>query len=111
MENRSYEAMAIISPDLEDEKIDETIEKFKGIIEKKKGKMIGVDKWGRRKLMYKIQGFLEGSYIIFYFTGKSDTVQELGRVFRISDEVIRHIIIRNERIKQESIEKGEEKSG
>lgn len=93
---RSYEALYIIRPDLEDEQIEAVVNKFTGLIEKNGGEIIQVDKWGKRKLAYEIRKYREGYYVLMQFRGTSATAQELERVFKITDEVIRYLIARLE---------------
>jgi small subunit ribosomal protein S6 len=86
--------MFILRPDLEEEKITETMEKFRALVENHGGEVIRLEKWGKRRLAYLIQNLREGFYIILKFKGGTEVVQELDRVFKITDEVIRHIIVR-----------------
>lgn len=90
----NYETMFILRPDLEEEKITETMEKFRALVENHGGEVIRLEKWGKRRLAYLIQNLREGFYIILKFKGGTEVVQELDRVFKITDEVIRHIIVR-----------------
>lgn len=90
----SYETMFILRPDLEEEKVAEVMEKFRSLVEANKGEVTKLEKWGKRRLAYQIQHFREGLYIILRFKGGAEIVRELDRVLKISDEVIRHIIVR-----------------
>lgn len=93
---RAYELMVIFSPVLDEEKTEAAIEKVKGIIEKNNGAVDKVDKWGMRKLAYEIKDFKEGFYSLIYFKGEAGLTEELDRLLKISDEVIKHLIIRIE---------------
>ena len=84
----NYEVMFIIDPTLEEEKREATIEKVKTIIAAD-GEVDKVDAWGMRKLAYPIEKKFEGYYVVMEF--KAST--ELNRRMRISDDVMRHIII------------------
>ncbi|MGB9904043.1 MAG: 30S ribosomal protein S6 [Desulfotomaculales bacterium] len=90
----SYEVMFILRPDLEEEKVAEVMEKFRSLVETHQGEVTKLDKWGKRRLAYQIQNFREGVYLILKFKGGAEIVRELDRVLKISDEVIRHIIVR-----------------
>ncbi len=90
----NYEAMFILQPDLEEEKVAEVMEKFRSLVENHGGEVTRLEKWGKRRLAYQIQHLREGLYIILRFKGSKEVVQELDRVFKITDEVIRHIIVR-----------------
>lgn len=87
-----YEVMFIINPTLEDEKKDATIETVKEIIAAD-GVVSEVDVWGMRKLAYEIEKLTEGYYVVINFEGNPTLPKELDRRLRISDSVIRHIII------------------
>lgn len=87
-----YEVMFIIDSILEDEKKESTIETVKGIIEAD-GEVGKIDVWGMRKLAYPIQKKNDGYYVVIEFTAKPELPKELDRRLRISDNVIRHIII------------------
>lgn len=87
-----YEVMFIINPALEDEKKDATIETVKGIIAAD-GSVTNVDVWGMRKLAYPIDKKNEGYYVVAEFEANPTLPKELDRRLRISDNVMRHIII------------------
>ncbi|MHB0977580.1 MAG: 30S ribosomal protein S6 [Candidatus Aquicultorales bacterium] len=91
---RDYEAMLIINPALEEEATEGVIAKFSEVIEKNAGNVEKVDRWGRRKLAYPIDHQTDGYYAIITFKGTNPTVDELGRVLKIADEIIRHTIVR-----------------
>jgi len=92
---RAYEVMYIIKPELE-EQTEAVIEKFKSLIENNGGEITKLDKWGKRKLAYEIEHSRDGFYVLVKFNGEAATVAELDRVFRITDEVLKHIILREE---------------
>lgn len=93
---RHYEAMYIVDPELADEQLEPVMEKYKKIVTDGGGVVGETGKWeqGRRKLAYDISGRREGIYILMNFESGIDVPPELDRVFRISDEVIRHVIVR-----------------
>ena len=88
----NYELMFIIDPTLEDEKKEATIETVKGIIEAD-GTVGEVDVWGLRKLAYPIQKKNEGYYVVVTFQASPELPKELDRRLRISEVVMRHLII------------------
>jgi small subunit ribosomal protein S6 len=90
----NYESLFILRPDLEEEKLAEVIEKYRSLVENHGGEVTKLEKWGKRRLAYEIQRLKEGIYILLRFKGNADVIRELERVFKISDEVIRHIIVR-----------------
>lgn len=91
---RTYETMFIVSPALEADAVDKIVAKFEELIKKMKGKVINTDRWGLRKLAYPILNLNEGHYVVMGFEGEPKTAAELNRVFKITDEVIRFMIIK-----------------
>lgn len=87
-----YEVMFIIESTLEDEKREATVEMVKEIIAAE-GEVGKVDVWGMRRLAYPIQKKNEGYYVVIEFSAPPDFPTELDRRLKISDNVIRHIII------------------
>jgi small subunit ribosomal protein S6 len=90
---RKYETIFILNPSFDEEAVKAGIEKFKGVIENGGGTVDNVDFWGKRKLAYEIKKVGEGFYTLFSFTAGPELPKELDRVFRITDGVIRHIIV------------------
>ena len=88
----NYELMFIIDPTLEDEKKEATVETVKGIIEAD-GTVGEVDVWGLRKLAYPIQKKNDGYYVVVTFQASPELPKELDRRLRISEVVMRHLII------------------
>ena len=87
-----YELMFIIDPVLEDDKKDAVIETVKGIIAAD-GEVAETDVWGLRKLAYPIQKKTEGYYVVMQLAAAPELPKELDRRLRISDNVMRHIIV------------------
>ena len=90
---KKYETIFIQNPILDEEAVKANIEKFKGIIENGGGTVDNVDVWGKRKLAYEIKKVSEGYYTLIHFTSGPELPKELDRVFRITDGIIRHIIV------------------
>ncbi|MBC8587365.1 30S ribosomal protein S6 [Paratissierella segnis] len=92
---RKYEAMLIFFPSLEEEKRNQLLDRFKGIIEAD-GSISNVDEWGIRKLAYLIEDIKEGYYVLINFEGTPEVIKEIDRVARISDGIMRHMIIKQD---------------
>lgn len=88
-----YETLFILKSTLDEETLKASVEKFKGVIENGGGTIENVDAWGKRKLAYEIDKQNEGIYTLINFTADAQLPKELDRVFRITDGVIRHIIV------------------
>ena len=88
----NYELMFIIDPTLEDEKKEATVETVQSIIAAD-GEVEKVDVWGMRKLAYPINKKEEGYYVVVTFQASPELPKELDRRLRISEVVMRHLII------------------
>jgi small subunit ribosomal protein S6 len=95
---RHYEAMFIVDAELTDEQLTPVIEKYQKVVTDNGGVAGETGRWeqGRRKLMYEVAGKREGLYILMNFEGNPELPLELDRIFRISDDVIRHLIVRQD---------------
>lgn len=93
---RNYEAMLLFSPTLDEEAHDAAVTKFTDLIKKNKGKIDKVDTWGKKKLAYDIAGNGDGSYVVIDFQGENKTINELDRILRITDDIMRYIIVKME---------------
>lgn len=88
----NYEVMFILDPALEDDKKEAVVETVKEIIATE-GEVSNVDVWGMRKLAYPIQKKNEGYYVVVTFQASPELPKELDRRLRISEVVMRHLII------------------
>ncbi|MBU5592393.1 30S ribosomal protein S6 [Clostridium sp. MSJ-4] len=93
---RKYETIFILHPSMEEEAVKANIEKFKGVIENGGGVIDNVDVWGKRKLAYEINKVNEGFYTLINFSASPELPKELDRIFRITDGIVRHIIVKEE---------------
>ena len=91
----SYVTIFIIDASLEEDSIKALTEKFTALISKN-GTLESVDEWGKRRLAYEIEDKTEGYYVLANFKADGDFPKELDRQFRITDGILRTIIIRKE---------------
>ena len=93
-----YESMFIVKSDLSEEEREAFLEKIKEIITTKGGELTSLESWGKRKLAYVINKVhKEGEYFLMYFMGNEDVLSELEHIFKISDNIIRSLVIRLEK--------------
>jgi small subunit ribosomal protein S6 len=92
---RKYEAMVIFYPNFEEEKRVALLERFKGIIEAG-GSITTQDEWGMRKLAYLIDDLAEGYYVLINFESNPEVVKEFDRIAKISEGIMRHMIVKEE---------------
>lgn len=91
-----YETVFILRPDLDEERTSGFLNRVKNIVEESGGQIVKLDRWGKRRLAYEIKHSREGYYVVAQFDAPPAAAKELDRVFRITDEVLRHIIVRRE---------------
>ena len=89
---QKYEAIFVISTKQDEESIKATVEKFSTLISEN-GTLTSVDEWGNRKLAYLINKEAEGYYVLFTFESEAAFPAELDRVSKITDGVLRSMII------------------
>ncbi len=90
-----YESVIIINPSLEEEGIKGLIQRFTDLINTD-GKLESVEEMGKKKLAYEVKKNKEGYYVLFNFEAKPELIAELERNYRITDEVIKFIVVRKE---------------
>jgi small subunit ribosomal protein S6 len=94
---RRYELMLVFRPDAPDERLSAIIDRTTRQITADGGQIVKVAPWGRRRLAYPIDRQREGSYHIIVFEAPSPAISELERSLLITEEVLRHLIVRQER--------------
>lgn len=92
---RKYEIVFIVRL-LEEEATNGVIEKFAKLIAANGGKIDKEDRWGKKRLAYEIKKETEGFYVIFYVTCEPACVNECDRVMKITDEILKHMIVRSD---------------
>ncbi len=85
----NYEIMLIFSPETETERQKEILDRVKTIVTEGKGSIEKVDEWGKKRFAYEIDDFRDGHYYVITLTTTSETLDEISRILRITDEVIR----------------------
>lgn len=86
--------MLIVIPELDEEQVESTIGRFRTIIERTGGEVGETNHWGRRKLAYEIDHRKDGFYAVMQFTAGERTLIELKRILRVSDDILRHMIVK-----------------
>jgi small subunit ribosomal protein S6 len=89
-----YEILLMLDPDLPEGRQEEIIKRARELIEKAKGTWVRHDVWGRRRLAYEINHKGEGSYHLLNLDAEPETLEELSRILRITDGVMRHLAVR-----------------
>ena len=92
-----YETVFIINPNIEDAGVKALIEKFSNLINSD-GKVESVEELGKKKLAYEIKKHKEGNYVVINFEANPELIKELERIYRITDEVIKFIVVRKDEV-------------
>ena len=92
--SRQYELVYIVTPDASEQDVADLHTQIEQIIERYKGTLDKTDNWGRRKLAYEIGKHREGTYVVETITGSGELMKEIDRRLRVSDAVIRHLVVR-----------------
>ena len=102
-----YEVMFIVRPDLEAAEQEEAISGLQDAITKNHGTVGTVVDWRKRRLSYEIDKHVEGHYYIIYFSGEGTIIPEIEHYFRVTDAVIRYMVVRAD---EQEFEKAAEKA-
>ena len=90
---RKYELVIIVKI-LEEEALDKAITKIENLINNNGGSIEKTDRWGKRRLAYEVKDMMEGFYVVIYFNGQPATVKELDRVIKITDDILKFMIVK-----------------
>jgi small subunit ribosomal protein S6 len=90
---RLYETGFLIAPNITDEEAEAIIQQMAEIVSQKNGKMIKLDKWGKRRTAYALKKFNEAAYVFFHYEGGPDIPLELARRFRQMDTILRYLTV------------------
>lgn len=93
---RDYETTFVLKPDLEDEEKQTILQRVKDAISEHEGEVTEVDAWGKKQLAYEIKDYRSGDYTILEFNAQTTVVNELERIFKIMDGVLRYLVVRND---------------
>jgi small subunit ribosomal protein S6 len=93
---RKYEVMYIIRPNVDDETKKSVVERFDNVLATNGAEIIESKEWGKRRLAYEINDFRDGYYQLVKIHSNTEAVSEFDRLAKISDDIIRHIVIKEE---------------
>ena len=93
---REYELVLILDPEMEDEQVSATVDRMKQLVAARGGELTDVNPWGKRKLSYPIKSRSEGNYIVTHFRMEPSQTAELEAALRLSEEVLRHLLVKTE---------------
>jgi small subunit ribosomal protein S6 len=90
---RTYETVFILDPDLSEDDTEKAIKRVQTVLEGQKGKIVLVDRWGKRKLAYRVKKKLKGNYVRIVYYGEPKVVAILERNLRIMEETLKFLTI------------------
>ena len=93
---RAYEAMVILNPNEAEDQIAAPTQRVSDQITARGGEVEKVDTWGRRRMLYSIKGQRDGQYVVYTFRADPQAVRELEAGWRISEDLLRHLVTRKE---------------
>ena len=93
---RNYEVMFIVKPTLEDEATNAVCESMKKVLEDAGATIKDVKNMGRRELAYEVKTFKNGTYFLITVESEAKAVKEFDRIANISEDIIRHLIVKKE---------------
>lgn len=91
-----YETIFILQPELTEEEMESTVGLFEELLKEQKADLHKTEKWGKKRLAYRVKKFWEGFYVYLEYTSSSDVVNELERRLRIHDNVIKWMSVRKD---------------
>ena len=92
--SRKYELVYIVSPDATEEQVTDLHAQVEAIAQRLGGQVEKTENWGRRKLAYEIGRHKEGIYVLEVLVGGGELMKEIDRRLKVSDLVIRHLVVR-----------------
>lgn len=114
---RMYEALFLIDNTHANMEWDNVVKHIHDILQKNGSEVLKTEKWGEKKLAYKIKNHKRGTYLLIHFNAKNTAIATIKRDFQLSDYIIRSLIVRDDKIEELSqigttegtIDKGPEK--
>jgi len=106
---RLYEGMFIISDTVAGSDWEATVEHVEGLLKNRGAEIIKSEKWEERKFAYKLKGHKRGTYLLVYFNAPTDSISPIKRDFELSDNVLRTLIVKVDKVKESKPEEETEK--
>jgi small subunit ribosomal protein S6 len=106
---RRYELMLVLRPDVPEERIQAVLERTTRQVAEAGGQIVKAAPWGRRRLAYQVDRYREGSYHILHFDAPPEAIVDIERTLLITEDVLRHLVVRVERpVRTSRADKGED---
>lgn len=105
---QKYEIVIVVDPDQDESGVSAMISKVSEIVKAHNGEVERVDNWGRRQLAYPIRKKEYGTYVVFIATGDNALVSEINRQLRITDELLRFLVVHKDKYAPDFVPKAKE---
>ena len=92
----AYEAIFILDPALTEDSVEAEISAIREVVAKKGGEVLEVQRWGKKRLAYEVKKRRDGQYVLMKVNGMASVVADLERYFRITETVLKGIVVRTE---------------
>lgn len=99
---RAYEILYVIRPNIEEDEKTALVERFDNLLTTNGAEIVESKEWGKRRLAYEINDFTDGFYQIIKVNDDATATQEFERLAKISNDIIRHIIVRDEQAEEKA---------
>jgi len=93
----SYETLFVVRPDIEEDDLNKVIGRVEDVVKSNEGTIVESQVWGKKRLAYEVKKYTEGIYVKMNFDAPPSVVEKLRGHFRLNEDVIRDIIVREER--------------
>ncbi|MDQ0297641.1 small subunit ribosomal protein S6 [Salibacterium salarium] len=93
---RKYEVLYIIAPSVDEDGVKQTIERYNNVLTSSGAEIEKVDEKGKRRLAYEIDDLKDGYYVVVYIKAEPDTTNEFERLVKMDDNIIRHLVVRDD---------------
>ena len=93
----SYEALFIVRPDIDEADLEKVVGRVEDVVKSNDGTIVESQIWGKKRLAYEVKGHTEGIYVKLNFDAPPKVVEKLQDHFRLNEDVIRDLVVRDER--------------
>src|SRR5918998_758524 len=106
--NRKYELVYVVSPDATDDQVADLHNQVEAIVQRLGGQTEKTENWGRRRLAYEIGRHKEGTYVLEIINGSGELMKEIDRRLKVTDLIIRHLVVRVDEDQDDRFDMGAE---
>ncbi len=108
---RTYEVLLILDPAWTDERVETEVSALRGLLEREGATVQEIQKWGKKRLAYELKKVKEGHYVVIRCTGPGPMVAEVDRQLKITEGVMRHMIVVAEEPRRKATQAGTQSPG